>query len=115
LNDLSQKRLDRFVRIVAKTRRQISEHFFDNLRIPAAPCLDILLALHSADGASLSEKDIADYISCGPSVTLRFLDLMVSKELIERDDDKIRLTASGDKELAGVMKQFHTDFIEQIL
>ncbi|VWX61680.1 hypothetical protein [Sphingorhabdus sp. 109] len=115
MTDLSKKRLDRFVRIVAKTRRQISEHFFENLRIPAAPCLDILLALHTADSAALSENEISDYISCGPSVTQRFLDLMVSKGLVEKDDDKVRLTASGQDELSGVMEQFHADFIAKVL
>lgn len=40
---------------------------------------------------------------------------MVSKELIEMDDDSVRLTANGDSELAGVMSQFHSDFIEKIL
>lgn len=115
MNDLSKARLDRFVLIVARTRRQISQHFFDNLGIPAAPCLDILLALHAAEGAPLSEADISDYISSGISVTRRYLDLMVSKELIEMDDDSVRLTANGNSELAGVMSQFHSDFIEKIL
>ncbi|CAO1650592.1 hypothetical protein [Parasphingorhabdus sp. NYA22] len=115
MNDLSKARLDRFVLIVARTRRQISQHFFDNLGIPAAPCLDILLALHAADGAPLNEENISDYIFSGTSVTRRYLELMVSKGLIEVDDGNVRLTASGDNELASVLSQFHTDFIERIL
>ncbi|NRD89227.1 hypothetical protein C8024_06915 [Sphingopyxis sp. BSNA05] len=63
----------------------------------------------------MNEAEISDYISSGSSVTRRYLDLMVSKGLIETDDGNIRLTASGNKELDGVMAQFHTDFIEQVL
>jgi hypothetical protein len=74
-----------------------------------------LLALHAADGGPLNEEEISEYICSGTSVTHRYLDLMASKSLIEIDDGNVRMTASGDEELAGVMSQFHSDFIEQIL
>lgn len=112
MTELPEKQLTRFIRNVAKTRWQISKHFFDNLRIPAAPCLDILLALHAADNAPVEVESLSEYIFCSSTITVRYLSLMTGKGLVEVDDGHVRLTPDGDKELSSILSQFHRDFEE---
>ncbi len=95
---------------MARTRWQISKHFFDNLHIPAAPCLDILLALQATDGAPLDVESLSEYIFCSSTITVRYLNLMVGKGLVEVDDGDVRLTPDGDRELSNILSQFHKDF-----
>ncbi len=112
MTDLPAKQLNRFVRTVAHTRWQISKHFYDNLHIPAAPCLDILLALHATDGEPLDVDSLSEYIFCGSTITVRYLDLMAGKGLLEVENGHVRLTPNGDRELSNIMSQFHEDFNE---
>lgn len=112
MTDLAAKQLDRFVRTVAHTRRQISKHFFDNLNLPAAPCLDILFALHANDGAPLDMESLSEYISSGSSITVRYLNLMVANGLVEIDDGNTRITSDGSRELLNIMSQYREDFNE---
>jgi hypothetical protein len=112
LTDLPAQQLNRFVRTVAHTRWQISKHFYDNLQIPAAPCLDILLALHATDGEPLDMESLSEYIFCGSTITLRYLNLMSGKGLLEVENDHVKLTPDGDRELSNIMSQFREDFNE---
>ena len=99
---------------VAKTRRQVAQHCHENLGIPAAPCLDILLVLQVSDGASLSLESIADHICNPASMTLRYLNLMVKKGLIEVDRENVQLTSNGANQLLNIMGQLHADYLEQV-
>ena len=110
LNDLAAKQLDRFVRTVAHTRQQISKHFFDNLKLPAAPCLDILFALHANDAAPLDIESLSEYISSSSSITVRYLNLMVGKGLVKVDDGSARITSDGTRELLNMMSLYREDF-----
>tara|TARA_R110000787_G_scaffold3020_8_gene12115 strand:- start:138251 stop:138589 length:339 start_codon:yes stop_codon:yes gene_type:complete len=110
LTDLPEKQLNRFIRNVARTRWQISKHFFDNLHIPAAPCLDILFALQATDGAQLDVESLSGYIFCSSTITVRYLNLMAGKGLVEVDDGDVTLTPEGDRELSNILSQFYDDF-----
>ena len=110
MTDLAANQLDRFVRTVAHTRRQISKHFFDSLHLPAAPCLDILFALHVSDGVPLDMDSLSEYISSSSSITVRYLNLMGGKGLVEVDDGNVRITPDGTRELLNILSQYREDF-----
>ncbi len=110
MTDLATQQLDRFVRTVAHTRRQISRHFFDNLKLPAAPCLDILFALYASGGTPMDMDSLSEYISSSSSITVRYLNLMAGKGLVEVNDGSARITPEGNRELLNIIAQYREDF-----
>lgn len=114
LATLSAQHLDRHVHRVAITRQYVDQHFRDKLGIPTAPCLDILLALHMAADEQMSVEGIANHIFHTVSITLRYLNLMISKELIEMEGQNLRLTSEGAQELSFIIGQAYGEFLQLI-
>ena len=110
MTDPVDQQLDRFVRTVAHTRRQISWHFFDTLKLPAAPCLDILFALYASGDTPMDMDSLSEYISSSGSITVRYLNLMAGKGLVEVNDGSATITSDGNRELLNIMAQYREDF-----
>ncbi len=114
LATLSAQHLDRHIHRVAITRQYVDQHFRDKLKIPTAPCLDILLILHMSADKPMTVDSMANHIFHTVSITLRYLNLMVSKELIEMEGQNLRLAPKGAQELSSIIEQAYGEFLELI-
>ncbi|OAN97498.1 hypothetical protein A8B75_19985 [Sphingomonadales bacterium EhC05] len=104
------------MKLVARTRRNVAEHFQDHLKIPADPCLDILLALQTSDDRSLRLETIAEQILRHVSLTRRYLNVMAAQGLIDFDEqsESAFLTSLGVIELAYIIEQTYTDYLQVV-
>lgn len=68
------------------------------------------MALHAEDGDPMDVTSLSEYIFSSPAITIRYLNLMVGKDLLEVEGDKVRLTPNGEQELLNIMSQYHKDF-----
>jgi len=114
LEKLSAQHLDRYMHRVAMTRKYVDQHFRDNLGIPTAPCLDILLALQITADEPQSAEDIANHICETVPITRRYLNLMVSKGFVEMEAEDIRLTSKGAEDLSYIIGQVYGDYLQPI-
>lgn len=105
VNRLTAQRLDRYMHRVSNTRQFVDMHFQEKLEIPTTPCLDILLALQIASDEPKNVKGIANHIRKPLSLTLRYLDLMSGKGLIDVDEKSVRLTSAGLNELTYIIEK----------
>lgn len=113
LSRLSEQHVDRFVKLIAKTRRSVAEHFQDNLKIPADPCLDILLALQAFGDRSLTLETISEQIFRPVSLTDRYLNIMATEGLIDLDEqsESARLTVKGTQELSYIIGHSYAAYL----